>query len=115
MRSRSIVDPALTRHIVLPHLVIAFVLFGSTAVAWGQDVEHGRRLAERWCAACHATGTVPTRFSRAQPLAGIAARPDVSSEMITSFLFLPHATMPNFPLSRQDAGDIAAFIMEMRK
>jgi hypothetical protein len=35
--------------------------------------------------------------------------------MITSFLLLPHATMPNLPLGRQDAADIAAFIMEMRK
>jgi len=48
-------------------------------------------------------------------LAAIAARQDVSSEMITSFLLLPHATMPNLPLGRQDAADIAAFIMEMKK
>jgi len=115
MRSRSIVDPAPTRRIVLPHLVIALVLFGSTAVAWGQDIEHGRRLAERWCAACHATGPAPTRFNRALPLAAIAARQDVSSEMIASFLLLPHATMPNASLSRKDAQDLAAFIMDMRK
>jgi hypothetical protein len=30
-------------------------------------------------------------------------------------LRLPHATMPNTPLSRRDAQDIAAFIMQMRK
>jgi hypothetical protein len=35
--------------------------------------------------------------------------------MIASFLRLPHATMPNTPLSRRDAQDIAAFIMQMRK
>jgi mono/diheme cytochrome c family protein len=115
MRSPSIVDLAVMRHIVLPHLVIALVLFGPIAAASGQDVEHGRRLAERWCAACHATGTAPTKFHRAPPLAAIAARQDVSSEMITSFLLLPHATMPNLPLSRQDAADLAAFIMDMRK
>jgi mono/diheme cytochrome c family protein len=115
MRSRSIADAAQMRHLVSPHLVIALVLFGTIAAAWGQDIEHGRRLAERWCAACHATGTAPTRFHRAPPLAAIAARQDVSSEMITSFLLLPHATMPNLPLGRQDAADIAAFIMEMRK
>ena len=103
------------RRIALAQLAIVFVLFGTMAAAWGQDVANGRRLAERWCAACHATGTGPTRFNRAQPFAAIAARPDISSDMITSFLLLPHATMPNLPLSRKDAADIAAFIMEMKK
>ena len=103
------------RRLVPPHLVIALVLFGTIAAAWGQDIEHGRRLAERWCAACHATGPAPTKFHRALPLAAIAARQDVSSEMITSFLLLPHATMPNLPLGQKDAADIASFIMDMRK
>jgi hypothetical protein len=35
--------------------------------------------------------------------------------MIASFLRLPHATMPNLPLSRKDTRDIGAFIMEMKK
>jgi hypothetical protein len=35
--------------------------------------------------------------------------------MIASFLRLPHATMPNVPLRRSDAQDIAAFIMSMKK
>jgi len=30
-------------------------------------------------------------------------------------LLMPHATMPNMPLSRKDAKDIAGFIMEMKK
>ncbi len=78
---------------------IVLVLFGAIALAWGQDVAKGRRLAERWCAACHATGAGPTKFNRAQPLAAIAARQDISSDLITSFLLLPHATMPNLPLT----------------
>jgi hypothetical protein len=35
--------------------------------------------------------------------------------MIAAFLMMPPATMPNLPLSRNDAGDIAAFIMAMKK
>jgi hypothetical protein len=35
--------------------------------------------------------------------------------MIASFLLLPHATMPNLPLSRKDAQDIAAFIIGMKR
>src|SRR5690349_19859960 len=98
MRSRSIIDPTLNRRIVLAHLAIVFAVVGSMASAWGGDVANGHRLAERWCAACHATATEPTRFNRAQPFAAIAARQDISSDMIASFLLLPHATMPNLPL-----------------
>ena len=115
MRSISIPSPARSRRILLPRPVIALVLLGATAAAFAQDVENGRRLAERWCAACHATGAGPTKFSRAQPLAVIAARQDVSSEVLTAFLLLPHATMPNLPLGRRDAADLAAFIMDMNK
>ena len=114
MRWRPIVDRLLIRR-VLPDLVILSVLVGATTAAVADDVAHGRRLAERWCAACHATGEGPTKFNRAQPLAALAARQDINSEMITSFLLLPHATMASPPLSRQDAQDLAAFIMDMRK
>jgi mono/diheme cytochrome c family protein len=96
-------------------LSIALVLLGGASAASAQDVENGRRLSERLCAACHAIGPAPAKFNRAPSLAAIAARQDISPEMITSFLLLPHATMPNAPMNRKNAGDIAAFIMEMKK
>ena len=54
-------------------------------------------------------------FNRAQSFASIATKERVTSDMIASFLRLPHATMPNYPLSRKDAQDIAAFIVEMKR
>jgi len=115
MRSWSIVDRAPMGRILAAQLVVALGLLGGSADTFAQDVQNGQRLSERLCAACHAIGAEPTRFNRVLPLAAIAARQDVSSDMITSFLLLPHATMPNTPLSRKDARDIAAFIMDMRK
>ena len=115
MRSTSVFDPVPMRHIPLRHLGAALVLFSATAVAFAQDIENGRRLSERLCAACHAIDAKPTKFNRAPPLMAIAARQDVNLDMITSFLLLPHATMPNVPMSRNNAVDIAAFIMDMRK
>jgi mono/diheme cytochrome c family protein len=115
MRSWSIVDRASIRRFLASQLVVVLGLLGGSAATFAQDVENGQRLAERLCAACHATGNEPTRFKRAPSFAAIAARQDVSSDMITSFLLLPHATMPNAPLSRKNALDIAAFIMDMRK
>ena len=115
MRSWSIVDRARMGRILASLLVVVPGLLGGLADTFAQDIENGQRLSERLCAACHATGTKPTKFNRAPSFAAIATRPDVSPDMITSFLLLPHATMPNAPLSRNNAVDIAAFIMDMRK
>ncbi len=97
------------------HVAAALSLFGGIGAAVAQDVEHGSRLAERWCSQCHATGPAPGKSSQLPSFASIAARPGITSDMIAAFLLLPHATMPNPPLSGQDARDIAAFIMAMRK
>jgi mono/diheme cytochrome c family protein len=115
MRSWSIVDRAPMGRILTAQLVVALGLLGGLADTFAQDVKNGQRLSERLCAACHAIGAAPTRFNREPSFAAIAARQDVSSDMVTSFLLLPHATMPNTQLSRKDAQDIAAFIMNMRK
>ncbi len=95
--------------------MVLLALFAALQGAAAQDLDHGKRLAERWCAACHQIDTNPARFRRAPPLAAIAAKDNITAEMIASFLLLPHSTMPNLPLSKKDAADIAAFIMEMRK
>jgi mono/diheme cytochrome c family protein len=94
---------------------VVTVLAISATVAFAQNIENGRRLSERWCSQCHAIGPAPAKFDRAQSFASIAAKDKITTEMIASFLRLPHATMPNVPLSRKDAQDIAAFIMDIKK
>jgi mono/diheme cytochrome c family protein len=95
---------------------LAVALGGLIAVpAEAQDLDQGRRLAQRWCAECHAIGAKPTRFRRAMPFAAIAAKDSVTTDTLSAFLLLPHATMPNVPLSRNDADDLAAFIIAMKK
>jgi len=93
----------------------ALALFAGNAVSLAQNIENGQRLSERWCVGCHAIGAPTPKTSRIVSFASIAERPDITSEMIASFLLMPHATMPNLPLSRNDAHDIAAFIMKMKK
>jgi mono/diheme cytochrome c family protein len=94
----------------------ALVLVALIAVpATAQDLDHGRRLAQRWCAECHAIGAKPTRFRRAMPFAAIAAKGSVTMDTLTGFLLLPHATMANTPLRRADVEDLAAFIIAMKK
>jgi len=97
------------------YLSVALALFGGATAAFAQNLENGRRLSERWCSQCHAIGAAPAKFDRSQSFASIAAKDKITTEMIASFLRLPHATMPNVPLKRSDAQDIAAFIMDMKK
>lgn len=94
-------------------LAVALVFFGSATFA--QDVERGEKLAARWCAGCHPIGTPATKARRAISFELVAAKPGVSSKVIADFLMLPHSTMPDLPVRRSEAEDIAAFIMQMKK
>lgn len=96
------------------YLAIALLLFGETQ-AIAQNAENGQRLSERWCSECHVIGSASGKSHGAPSFAAIAARETINADMIASFLLLPHATMPNPPLSRRDAQDIALFIIEMKK
>ncbi len=94
------------------HLTVALLLFGGTQVTLAQNAENGQRLSKRWCSECHAIGAASDKLHRAPSFASIAIRDAINVDMIASFILLPHATMPNPPLSRQD---IARFIVEMKK
>jgi mono/diheme cytochrome c family protein len=86
------------------------------AAALAADADHGRDLARRWCAACHIVDAEQKQASAdVPPFATVANRQDFSTEKITSFLLEPHPKMPNYPLSRNEAADIAAYIATLRK
>jgi mono/diheme cytochrome c family protein len=93
----------------------ALALFAGIDDGFAQDLENARRLSERWCAECHAIDSTPGKPDRVPSFASIAAKQAASPEMIASFLLLPHATMPSFPLTRKDVQDLAAFIMSVKK
>jgi len=89
-------------------------LSGSLAAA--ADASHGVDLAKRWCAACHLTGGDQTQAStEAPPFAVVARKPDFTAEKLAFFLLDPHPKMPNFPLNRNEAADLAAYIGSLRK
>jgi mono/diheme cytochrome c family protein len=102
-------------HFLKLHLSVALILFGGIQATFAQNAQNGARLSERWCSGCHAIGSAADKFHGVPSFAAIAARETINADMIASFLLLPHATMPNPPLSRKDAQDIALFIIEMKK
>jgi len=84
--------------------------------AWAADPSHGAELAKRWCAACHLVASDQKQADADVPaFAAIAARSDFTPEKVAFFLLDPHPKMPNFPLSRIEAADIAAYIGTLRK
>ena len=95
-------------------IIAALVLGASQALA--ADPDHGADLAKRWCAACHLVDGAQKQASADVPsFAMIAQKSDFTPEKVAFFLLDPHPKMPNFPLSRSEAADIAAYIGSLRK
>jgi mono/diheme cytochrome c family protein len=90
-------------------LFLAMMLLPRPGIAG--DADNGRRLAQRWCQACHVVSD-GSRASTdgAPPFASLAARPDFDAAKVTLFLLDPHPKMPNMALTRMEAGDLAAYV-----
>lgn len=79
------------------------------------DAQHGLDLAKRWCASCHlVTPDQKTANADAPPFATVA-RSNFDSRTLAYFLLDPHPKMPELPLSRTAADDIAAYIESLRE
>jgi len=80
------------------------------------NVAHGQDLAKRWCAACHLVSPEQQRaMADAPPFATIAASPSFNAGRLALFLLDPHPKMPELPLSRDAAEDLAAYIASLKK
>jgi mono/diheme cytochrome c family protein len=94
-------------------LLLAMTLLPRPGLA--ADADNGRRLAQRWCQACHVVTDGPRASTDgAPPFATIAARSDFDAAKVALFLLDPHPKMPNMELSRDEASDIAAYIKTLR-
>lgn len=99
-------------------LSAAIVVLGSGLFpATAGDAVRGAALANAWCNGCHVPAargmpgvmTAPPLDEIAQKKSGIGAR------TLTQSLLAPHPAMPNRGLSREEAEDIAAYLVSMRK
>jgi len=80
------------------------------------DAAHGLALAQRWCAACHLVSSGQKQASAdVPPFATIAQSPRFNARTLAYFLLDPHPKMPDLPLTRAQAEDIAAYIASLKK
>jgi mono/diheme cytochrome c family protein len=99
-----------------PFSVLIVIAGLSTSPAFAADPDRGADLAKRRCVSCHVVTSEQKQASADVPsFASIARKPDFTPEKLAYFLLEPHPKMPNFPLSRIEAGDIAAYIGSLRR
>ncbi len=88
----------------------------ATVQAQAADVQNGRRLAQQVCAECHAVLPEEPRSPKAgaPTFQELARVPGMTSMALSVAFSSPHAGMPMFKLTSEQAGDIIAYILGLR-
>lgn len=81
------------------------------------DPVKGRALAERACVACHVVSerAVSPVAADVPTFAAIANKPGQTMEAIAGRIVIPHPPMPAISLSREEIGNVVAYIMTLRR
>jgi mono/diheme cytochrome c family protein len=78
------------------------------------DAANGERLARQWCASCHVVASDQKQASADVPgFSTIAKMSGFSRDKLTFFLLDPHPKMPNMSLTRNEATDLADYIISL--
>jgi mono/diheme cytochrome c family protein len=94
-------------------VVLALALLAFPAAA--QDLSVGRRLAVRWCMACHVVEpNQSTATDNAPSFRTIASRPGTTAGSLDRYLSSGHTLMPDFLLSSQERDALVAYILSLR-
>ncbi len=99
------------RRLQLLPVVLVFFLAGP-AMAQGIPAE-GRKIAERWCAACHQVSDEQAMANTEAPaFANVAKKypDDDGLAAHAAFLADPHPLMPDMSLTRREISDLVAYI-----
>jgi mono/diheme cytochrome c family protein len=78
------------------------------------NAESGRRLAIHWCSGCHAVRPQRT-LTFAADFADIAKQPSTTALSLRVFFRTSHHSMPNFILQPEEADDIVAYILSLKR
>ncbi len=96
-------------------LAALFVGTLSVAAASAADVNHGKVMAQRWCASCHLVAPEQRQASAdVATFAAIGRDRKFDAARLAFFLLSPHPPMPDMQLTRSEAQDLAAYIKSLR-
>lgn len=97
------------------YLFAGCCVLASFAPSAGADADHGKQIAERWCASCHLVERgQESATDQAPPFAYLARTPDLDENKLAFLLLLPHPNMPRVSLSRTEAADLADYIRSVK-
>src|SRR5215510_1705701 len=90
---------------------VLMALAAGTGSSLAADGGNGERLAQRWCASCHAVSMSQQQASAdVAPFSAVARMPQFDAQKLAFFLLAPHPKMPDMALSRREAEDLTAYI-----
>lgn len=81
------------------------------------DAKTGKQIADKLCVGCHivdaeASGT--TVPADVPSFARIANVPGQTAQLIAGAIVVPHPPMPQIQLTREEIGDVAAYILTLK-
>lgn len=103
-----------------PLIIACLLLPAGAALAQGaarqERLDHGRRVAETWCANCHvvAPGARGPAGDAAPPFPAIARMPSTTEMSLRVFLQTPHPSMPDYRLTGEELDAVTAYILAQR-
>lgn len=93
----------------------------SVGKSWAQvhpDAKTGKQIAEKLCVGCHIVGAEAAGASvpaDVPSFARIANVPGQTAQAIAGAIVIPHPPMPQIQLTREEIGDVAAYILTLKK
>jgi mono/diheme cytochrome c family protein len=108
------------RILVIGLLVLVLLIAVRLHVAAAQDLRGdpaaGLRLAQAWCAECHAVGSKTTQpRQNAASFTELANLPSTTALSLNAFLRSSHRSMPNLIIAPGDAEHIVAYILSLKR
>jgi mono/diheme cytochrome c family protein len=96
-------------------MAVALALAALPFPALTQDLTVGRKLAVRWCMACHVVEPEQSRATDNAPsFRAIAGRPGTTAGSLDRYLSTGHTLMPDFLLSSQERDALVTYILSLR-
>ena len=93
--------------------VVSFALAASgSASAMVADAQQGEKIARRWCADCHIVANDQKQASADVAPFADAARHKTNAEL-AAFLTDPQPKMPDMSLTREEIGDLVAYMRSL--
>lgn len=83
--------------------------------ARADDTAKGKIIAKRWCASCHVVSSDQTKGNSDAPSFSSIADDKLTPKTLKAFLSYPHPKMPDMNLSRNEIGDLVAYIRTLAR